>query len=160
MSRKGRLLVGQLPSAATTGKPHTCTTFVRSKQSIQLTRKTPFCSDMTLLLEIQRYLRQITSVSIFNWMIEWIDAPLTLECPWHVVHELRYILVFHALSLHMEIIFVVPLKRLVNNIRYNKRKRTKCLYSPAHRRNPGTHSWWTPPSHAALPSSQPPIHEY
>ena len=56
MSHKGRLPVSQLPSAATTGEPHTCKTFVWSKQSIQLTWDTPFCSYTILLLEIQRYI--------------------------------------------------------------------------------------------------------
>jgi hypothetical protein len=40
----------------------TCTTFVRSKQSIQLTRNTPFCSDMTMLFDIQRKLGKTTNL--------------------------------------------------------------------------------------------------
>jgi len=44
----------------------TCTTFVRSRQSIQLTRKAPFCSDMITLFDIQRKLWKGLTIVLFS----------------------------------------------------------------------------------------------
>ena len=101
----------------------TCTTFVRSKQSMQLTRNTAFCSDIRVLLENQVKLQLLISQNLVTpTSTTYLCASNILSSRWMSVAIFSYLMyhkiiardkapelyILHAFGFGVEIIFSVP----------------------------------------------------